>query len=327
MTTKAVVTGGAGFIGSHLCEHLLEAGQEVFVIDDLSTGSIDNIRQLKSNPRFHYEIDSVMHERLLAEMIDSSDVIYHLAATVGVQLVVHSPVSTIENTIKGTELVLKWANKKKKKVLITSTSEVYGKTTKIPFCEEDDLVLGPSFMGRWSYACSKALDEFLALAYFREQRLPVVVARLFNTVGPRQTGRYGMVIPRFVRQALSNKPLTVYGDGSQTRCFAYVGDVVRALQALMEDERTPGQIFNVGNPQEVTINQLAERVIQLTESGSKIDHIPYEVAYDEGFEDMRRRVPSIEKIQKAIGFEPTANLDNILQYVINYQMQLENQSL
>lgn len=327
MTTKALVTGGAGFIGSHLCEQLLASGQEVYVIDDLSTGSIDNIRQLKDNPRFHYEIGSITHERLLAEMIDTCDVVYHLAATVGVALVVHSPVSTIENTIKGTELVLKWANKKKKKVLITSTSEVYGKSTKIPFSEEDDIVIGPSFIGRWSYACSKALDEFLGLAYYREQRLPVVISRLFNTVGPRQTGRYGMVIPRLVRQALNNKPLTVYGTGNQTRCFAYVGDVVRALQGLMDDERTAGQIFNVGNPQEVSINQLAERIIQLTESESSIDHIPYEVAYDEGFEDMQRRVPSIEKIQRVIGFQPSANLDDILRRVITYQTELEQQSL
>ncbi len=326
MTTKALVTGGAGFIGSHLCEYLLKAGQEVFMLDDLSTGSIDNIRHLKTNPLFHYEIDSVTHERLLAELIDSSDVVYHLAATVGVQLVVHSPVSTIENTFKGTELVLRWANKKKKKVLLTSTSEVYGKTTKFPFCEDDDLVLGPSYIGRWSYACSKALDEFLALAYYREQRLPVVVARLFNTVGPRQTGRYGMVIPRFVRQALSNKPLTVYGDGNQTRCFGYVGDIVRALHLLMENERTVGQVYNVGNPQEVSINQLAQKVISLAESQSKIDYIPYEVAYAEGFEDMQRRVPSIEKIQHAIGFEPTADLDDILRYVIEYHSKLDDQN-
>lgn len=327
MTTKALITGGAGFIGSHLCERLLKAGQEVFVLDDLSTGSIDNIRHLKANPRFHYEIDSVMHEPLLAELVDSSDVIYHLAATVGVQLVVHSPVSTIENTFKGTELVLKWANKKKKKVLITSTSEVYGKSIKIPFTEEDDLLIGPSYIGRWSYACSKALDEFLGLAYYREQRLPVVITRLFNTVGPRQTGRYGMVIPRFVRQALGGKDLTVYGDGAQTRCFAYVGDVVDALYRLMEDERTAGQIFNVGNPQEVSINELAARIIQLTESSSKVEHIPYDVAYDEGFEDMRRRVPSIEKIRRVIGFEPTARLDDIIRFVVEFQSQLDQQTL
>jgi len=266
--TISLVTGGAGFVGSHLAERLLERGDEVYILDDLSTGAINNIAHLKANPRFHYTVDTLMNERLLAELVDSSDNVYHLAAAVGVFLVVESPVYTIENTVRGTELVLKWANKKKKKVLITSTSEVYGKSTRFPFNEADDLVIGPSSMGRWSYASSKLLDEFLGLAYYREHRLPVIIARLFNTVGPRQTGRYGMVIPRFVGQALANEPLTVFGSGQQSRCFTYVKDAVDALIGLMDSPATPGQIFNIGNPEEITIEKLAQAIIARTGSSS-----------------------------------------------------------
>jgi UDP-glucose 4-epimerase len=312
----ALITGGAGFIGSHLAEELLARGDEVYVIDDLTTGSINNISHLKSNPRFHYVIDTIMHESVLAELIDTSDCVYHLAAAVGVFLVVERPVYTIENTVGGTELVLKWANKKKKKVLFTSTSEVYGKGTRIPFNEADDLLIGPSTMGRWSYACSKLLDEFLALAYHREYKLPVTIARLFNTVGPRQSGRYGMVIPRFVSQAQAGQPLTVYGDGQQSRCFTYVGDAVRGLIGLMAHPATSGQVYNVGSAAEVTIEQLARQVIAKTGSSSTIQYIPYDEAYSENFEDMRRRVPDTTRIHQTLGWQATFGLDEILQQMI-----------
>lgn len=317
----ALITGGAGFIGSHLAEQLLGRGEEVYILDDLSTGSINNIAHLKANPKFHYVIDSISHEPALAELVDLSDTVYHLAASVGVFLVVESPVYTIENTVRGTESVLKWANKKKKKVLITSTSEVYGKSTRLPFNEADDLVIGPSSMGRWSYACSKLLDEFLALAHHREHKLPVVIARLFNTVGPRQSGRYGMVIPRFVSQALAGQPLTVFGSGQQSRCFTYVGDAVKALIGLMDSPKTAGQLYNVGNPQEITIAELATRIIARTNSLSQIRYVPYDEAYSEGFEDMARRVPDISKIHQAIGYQPTVGLDEILDRVIAFIRQ------
>lgn len=317
--TISLVTGGAGFVGSHLADRLLERGDEVYVLDDLSTGAINNIAHLKANPRFHYTIDTIMNERLLAELVDSSDNVYHLAAAVGVFLVVESPVYTIENTVRGTELVLKWANKKKKKVIITSTSEVYGKSTRFPFNEADDLVIGPSSMGRWSYASSKLLDEFLGLAYYREHRLPVTIARLFNTVGPRQTGRYGMVIPRFVGQALADQPLTVFGNGQQSRCFTYVRDAVDALIGLMDSPATPGQIYNIGNPEEVTIEKLARTIIAKTGSRSTLTYVPYSEAYQEGFEDMPRRVPDIRKIGEAIGYRPEFGLEEILDRVIEYQ--------
>lgn len=319
--STALITGGAGFIGSHLAEQLLGRGDTVYIIDDLSTGAVNNIAHLKANPKFHYLIDSISHEPALAELVDLSDTVYHLAASVGVFLVVESPVYTIENTVRGTELILKWANKKKKKVLITSTSEVYGKSTRIPFNEADDLVIGPSSMGRWSYACSKLLDEFLALAHHREHKLPVVVARLFNTVGPRQSGRYGMVIPRFVSQALAGQALTVFGTGQQSRCFTYVGDAVHALIGLMDHSETAGQLYNVGNPQEITIEELANRIITRTNSPSQIRHVPYNEAYSEGFEDMARRVPDISKIQQAIGYQPTVGLDEILDQVIAFIRQ------
>ena len=313
---RSLITGGAGFVGSHLAEELLRRGDEVFVIDDLSTGRIDNIEPLKRNPKFHYVIDSVHNERVLAEWIDRCDVVYHLAAAVGVKLIVESPVNTIETNVHGTEVVLKLANKKKKKVLITSTSEVYGKSTAVPFREDQDLVLGPTTKGRWSYACSKAIDEFLAIAYWHEKRLPVIIVRLFNTVGPRQTGRYGMVIPNFVQQALNNEPITVYGDGEQSRAFGYVGDIARALADLARHPQAVGEVFNIGNTTEITMNALAERIRQMTGSLSEIVHIPYDRAYEQGFEDMPRRVPDISKIQRLTGYQPSVELDEILERVI-----------
>jgi UDP-glucose 4-epimerase len=314
----SLITGGAGFIGSHLAEALLRRHGEVYIIDDLSTGSIVNIEHLKGLPGFHYTIDTITNEPLLAELIDRCDIVYHLAAAVGVKLIVESPVRTIETNIHGTEVVLKHANKKKKKVLLASTSEVYGKADAVPFREDQDLVLGPTFKGRWSYACSKAIDEFLALAYWREKKLPVVIVRLFNTVGPRQTGRYGMVIPTFVQQALLGQPITVYGDGGQSRCFGYVADVVQAMMSLAESPDAVGQIYNIGSDQETTLNELAQLVQDMTNSCSEIVHIPYDVAYEEGFEDMRRRVPDISKIRALIGFAPTLDIRGILERVIAY---------
>jgi UDP-glucose 4-epimerase len=313
---RSLITGGAGFIGSHLAEELLNGGDEIFVLDDLSTGCIDNIEHLKRHPKFHYVIDSVHNEPVLAELIDRCDMVYHLAAAVGVKLIVESPVNTIETNVHGTEVVLKVANKKKKKVLITSTSEVYGKSTSVPFREDQDLVLGPTTKGRWSYACSKAIDEFLAIAYWHEKRLPVVIARLFNTVGPRQTGRYGMVIPNFVQQALNGEPITVYGTGEQSRAFGYVGDVVRALADLGRHPQAIGEVFNIGNTTEITMNALAEKVREMTGSNSEIVHIPYDRAYEQGFEDMPRRVPDISKVQRLTGYQPTVDLDGILERVI-----------
>jgi UDP-glucose 4-epimerase len=310
-----LITGGAGFVGSHLAEALLGQGNSVTVLDDLSTGSIANIQHLKRQPRFAYVIDSVMHRAVLAELIDECDIVYHLAAAVGVRLVVDSPVRTLHINIRATELVLEAAKKKRKKVLITSTSEVYGKATKIPFHEDDDLVIGPPVRGRWSYACSKAIDEFLAIAYHREHGVPIVVVRLFNTVGPRQTGTYGMVLPRFVNQALSGSPITIYGDGTQSRCFGWVGDVVQALISLGVHEEAVGSIFNIGSDQEVTINELAAMVKDVTESNSPIRHLSYEEAYGKGFEDMSRRVPDLSRIRAAIGYKPTKSLREIVHAV------------
>jgi UDP-glucose 4-epimerase len=313
---RVLVTGGAGFVGSHLCEALLERGDEVYVLDDLSTGSIDNIAHLKDHSNFHYKIESVTNEPLLAEMIDRCDTVVHLAAAVGVKLIVESPVRTIETNVHGTEVVLKVANKKKKLVLIASTSEVYGKSAKVPFAEDDDLVLGPTSKHRWAYACSKMIDEFLALAYWKERKLPVIIVRLFNTVGPRQTGQYGMVVPNFVRQALAGEPITVFGDGTQSRSFTYVGDVVRAVVALINEPRAIGQVFNIGNGKEITIGDLAARIKAMTGSRSDIVTIPYDQAYEAGFEDMPRRVPDISKVRALIGYEPTVELDDILTRVI-----------
>ncbi len=325
MAVRSLITGGAGFVGSHLAEELLRRGEEVHVIDDLSTGRIDNIEHLKRNPRFHYLIDSVHNEPVLAELVDRCDVVYHLAAAVGVKLIVESPVNTIETNVHGTEVVLKHANKKKKRVLITSTSEVYGKSTAVPFREDQDLVLGPTTKGRWSYACSKAIDEFLAIAYWHEKNLPVVIVRLFNTIGPRQTGRYGMVVPNFVQQAISGQPITVYGDGQQSRAFGYVGDVVTALANLAHHPAAAGEVFNVGNTQEITINELAELVKKMTGSESEIVHIPYDRAYEKGFEDMPRRVPDIGKIQRLIGYRPSLDLEGVLERII-YSIQNNERS-
>jgi UDP-glucose 4-epimerase len=313
---RVLITGGAGFVGSHLAEALLARGDEVYVLDDLSTGSIDNIAHLKSDPKFHYTIDTVTNEPLLAELIDRCDTVVHLAAAVGVKLIVESPVRTIETNVHGTEVVLKVANKKKKLVLIASTSEVYGKSAKVPFNENDDLVLGPTSKHRWAYACSKMIDEFLALAYWKERKLPVIIVRLFNTVGPRQTGQYGMVVPNFVRQALANEPITVFGDGTQSRSFTYVGDVVRAVVALINEPRAIGQVFNIGNGNEIAIKDLALQIKAMTGSTSPIVTIPYDQAYEAGFEDMPRRVPDIARIRALIGYEPTVELDEILSRVI-----------
>ena len=318
---KAFITGGAGFIGSHLAERFLDDGHEVIVLDNLSTGSIDNIAHLKGRPGFSYTIDSVTNESLLAELIDRSDVVFHLAAAVGVKLIVEQPVHTIETNVHGTEVVLKHANKKKKLVFIASTSEVYGKSADVPFREAADLVLGPSVKHRWAYACSKLIDEFLALAYWKEKKLPVVIVRLFNTVGPRQTGQYGMVLPTFVRQALAGHPITVFGDGTQSRSFTYVGDVIEALVRLAGEKRAVGEVFNIGNMGEVTIADLAARVKSMTGSCSPIQYIPYDEAYETGFEDMPRRVPDISKIRELVGYEPKVPLDDIIRSVIDHMRE------
>jgi UDP-glucose 4-epimerase len=315
---RVLITGGAGFIGSHLAERLIARGDEVTILDDLSTGSIENIQAIKDCPRFSYHIDTIRNYRLTAELVDMCDVIYHLAAAVGVRLIVESPVNTIETNIRGTDIILSLAAKKRKRVLIASTSEVYGKRNRVPFREDDDLVLGPTSKGRWSYACSKAIDEFLAIAYWKEKKVPTVIARLFNTVGPRQTGRYGMVIPNFVQQALCGQDITVFGDGTQTRCFTHVSDVVEALIALAEHPRAVGQVYNVGSDREISILELAHKIKEMTGSDSRITFIPYNQAYEEGFEDMMRRVPDITKIRKLIGYEPKVDLDSILQGVIDY---------
>jgi len=319
MARAVLITGGAGFIGSHLAEALIGQGDRVSVIDDLSTGAIANIRHLKGHQRFSYTLDTITNEGVLGELIDECDVVVHLAAAVGVQLIVQSPVRTIETNVTGTEAVLKWAAKKGKQVLLASTSEVYGKSAQLPFREDADLVLGPPTIGRWSYACSKLLDEFLALAYAKERDLPVVIARFFNTVGPRQTGRYGMVIPRFVRAALRGEPLEVYGDGQQRRCFTYVGDAVSALLSLLDLPAALGEIFNVGNPEEVTIEELARRVIALADSSSELRFVPYDRAYEAGFEDMHRRIPSIEKLSRLTGYQPTLDLDGIIRSVLAFE--------
>jgi len=315
---KALLTGGAGFIGSHLAERLLELGHEVHVLDNLSTGSMENIAHLKGRAGFSYVIDSVTNEPVLAEMIDGCDVVFHLAAAVGVKLIVEQPVHTIETNVHGTEVVLKHANKKKKLVVIASTSEVYGKSADVPFREGADVVLGATVKHRWAYACSKLIDEFLALAYWKEKKLPIVIVRLFNTVGPRQTGRYGMVLPTFVRQALEGQPITVFGDGTQSRSFTYVADVVDALVKLAQEPRAVGEVFNVGNTEEVTIVDLAERVKRATGSASAVQFVPYDQAYEAGFEDMPRRVPDISKVRNLIGYEPRLVLDEIVCRVVEH---------
>ena len=315
--SRFLITGGAGFIGSHLSDRLLEDGHAVHVLDDLSTGSIENISHLKANPHFEYTIDSAANVPLVAELVDEVDIVYHLAAAVGVELIVSSPVRTLETNVHLTEIVLSQASKRKRPVLFTSTSEVYGKSRDLPFREDGDLTLGSTDKGRWAYACSKAIDEFLAVAYWRERKLPTIIVRLFNTVGPRQTGRYGMVVPRFISQALAGQPLTVYGDGKQRRCFCHVTDSVEALVRIAEVESAYGGVFNVGSQEETSIYELARRVIELTESESEIVYVPYEEAYEEGFEDMERRIPDLARIEGQIGWGPTHNLDEIVQDVIN----------
>ncbi|MCA9475958.1 MAG: GDP-mannose 4,6-dehydratase [Nitrospira sp.] len=315
---KFCITGGAGFIGSHLAESLLEEGGEVFVIDDLSTGNIENIEHLKSHPRFHWVVDTIMNRDVMADLIDGVDTVFHLAAAVGVQLIVESPVRTIETNVRGTEIVLELANRKRKKVVIASTSEVYGKSIHIPFRESDDLVMGPPTKGRWSYACSKALDEFLALSYWKEKHCPTIIVRLFNTVGPRQTGQYGMVIPRMVGQALSHEPITVFGSGAQRRCFVWVKDVVNALVALEKHPEAVGNIYNIGNSREIRIADLAKLIKRMSGSTSEIQFIPYDEAYESGFEDMDRRVPDLGKIHDLIGYSPTLEVEDIVMRVIDH---------
>ena len=313
---RYLITGGAGFIGSHLADELIARGHRVHALDDLSTGSIENIRHLKDLPDFRYTVDSAANAPLVAELVDEADVVFHLAAAVGVELIVESPVQTIETNVHCTEVVLAQANKKKKPVFIASTSEVYGKSAQLPYREDGDLLLGPTVKGRWSYACSKAIDEFLAIAYWKERKLPTVLGRLFNTVGPRQTGRYGMVIPNFVRQALAEQPITVYGDGTQRRCFCHVRDVVTALADLMSREDAYGEVFNIGADEEVSILDLAHRVREAANSESEIVLVPYDEAYEEGFEDMARRVPDTAKIGRLLGWRPTKSLLEILADVV-----------
>ena len=313
---RYLITGGAGFIGSHLSDALLGRGDEVFILDDLSTGSVENIRHMKSHARFHYTFDTIQNKQTLAELVDESDVVVHLAAAVGVRLIVESPVRTLETNVYGTQLVLDAASKKKKLVFTASTSEVYGKSDKVPFHEDADLVLGPTTIGRWSYAASKALDEFLALSYWKERKLPVIVARLFNTVGPRQTGRYGMVVPNFVRQALAAEPITVFGTGQQSRCFCDVRDTVDAILRLLGNERAIGEVVNIGTDHEISIEGLAHFVKQRAQSESPITFIPYDQAYEPGFEDMPRRIPSLEKLEQLTGFRPRTSLGEIVDRVI-----------
>lgn len=312
---RYLITGGAGFIGSHLAEALLQRDSTVHVIDNLSTGSFANIEPLKSHPEFRYVLDDVKNRHVLAELVDSADVVFHLAAAVGVRLIVESPVDTIETNVHATELVLEAAAKKNKKVILASTSEVYGKANKVPFSEDDDLVLGPPHRGRWSYACSKLIDEFLGLAYCREKETPVTIVRLFNTIGPRQAGQYGMVVPRFIRQALRGEPITVYGNGEQSRCFGWVGDVVRALIALSEHPDAVGNVYNIGSQEEITILELAKKVLQVTDSSSPIVFVPYDQAYQEGFEDMPRRIPDLARIKGLIGYQPSIDLECMLKAI------------
>ena len=315
---RALVTGGAGFIGSHLTEALLAGGHEVVVLDDLSTGQAENLQPVKGHPRLEMAAGSVTDETLVRKLLRGADVVYHLAAAVGVKLILERPVATIETNIVGTEVILRAAGEERPRVVIASTSEVYGKNDRVPLSEEDDRVLGPTTRSRWSYACSKAIDEFLALAHHRERGLPVTIVRYFNTIGPRQTGRYGMVVPRFVRQALDGQPITVYGDGSQSRCFTDVEDTVRATIALSQAPAAVGGVFNVGTTDEVTIGALAERVRALTGGTSPIVRVPYDEAYQPGFEDLRRRVPDIRKAARVVGYQPRVPLDETLSRVIRY---------
>ena len=316
---KVLITGGAGFIGSYLAEAYLARGDEVYVIDDLSTGSLDNIKPLAANPMFHFVNDTILNRDAMLELTGICDVIAHLAAAVGVKLIIDEPLKSIHTNIVGTEVVLELANKFRKKTFLASTSEVYGRNSQVPLHEDNLRIYGPTHLARWSYAATKAMDEFLALAYYRTKQLPVVIARFFNTVGPRQTGRYGMVIPRFVGQALRNEPITIFGDGKQTRSFTYVKDVVRGVIGLLEEPRAIGEIFNIGGDNEISINDLAARVKSITGSASPIVHVPYNEAYQEGFEDMERRLPDISRIASLIGYKNTYALDKILAEIVEYE--------
>jgi len=321
---RYLITGGAGFIGSHLAERLIDRGDHVVVLDNLSTGSMENIRHLKSSSRMEYHLDGIENRQLVAELVDDADIVVHLAAAVGVKLIVESPVRTIETNVNGTQMILEAACRKRKLVLTASTSEVYGKNTNVPFHEDADLVLGPTTKGRWSYAASKALDEFLALSYWKEKKLPVIVVRLFNTVGPRQTGRYGMVLPNFVKSALGNAPISIFGNGQQSRCFCDVRDTVEALIRLMDTDRSVGEVTNVGNTEEITIENLALKVKEQTKSTSSIEYVPYDKAYEPGFEDMMRRVPSVEKLFALTGFRPQTPLTEIIDRVtLSFQAKPE----
>ncbi len=316
---RTLITGGAGFIGSHLADVLLDLGHEVTIIDDLSTGSLDNLAGARKSPRCHLAIASIRNETVMDRLISECDVIYHLASAVGVDLIVSQPVEVIERCVLGTETVLKTAARYLKKTLLTSTSEIYGKSTQVPFAEDDDRLLGSTTKSRWSYSCSKAIDEFLALAYHKEYGLPVVIARLFNTIGPRQKGRYGMVVPRFVEAAAAGNPIRVFGDGNQSRCFSFVGDVAGALVALMEEPAAAGTVVNVGNDEEVSIMELAERVKRITGSDSEIVTVPYSEAYEEGFEDMQRRIPDLTRVRRLIRYQPTVGLDEIIRLIWDHQ--------
>ena len=313
-----LITGGAGFIGSHLAERLLDRGDRVVLLDNLSTGSMDNIRHLKAHANLQYHLDGIDNRQLVAELVDDADAVVHLAAAVGVKLIVESPVRTIETNVNGTQMILEAAAKKRKLVVTASTSEVYGKSTNIPFHEDSDLVLGPTTKGRWSYAASKALDEFLALSYWKEKKLPVIVVRFFNTVGPRQTGRYGMVLPNFVKSALDNSTISIYGDGKQSRCFCDVRDTVESLLRLIDTPKAIGEVVNIGNTEEISIEGLAQRVKERTNSTSPIEFVPYDKAYEPGFEDMMRRVPSVDKLQALTGFRPQTPLNEIIDRVATY---------
>jgi UDP-glucose 4-epimerase len=315
---RALITGGAGFIGSHLCERLLHDGFQVAVIDDLSTGNINNLKSCLSNKDFSFVEDSVQNEKMMYTLIDKCEIIFHLAAAVGVELIVKQPVKTIETNIRGTEVVLDIARKFGKKLLIASTSEIYGKNGKIPFKEDDDRVLGSTKFSRWSYACSKAIDEFLGLAYHKQYGLPILILRFFNTVGERQTGQYGMVIPRFVKAALLGEPLVIYGDGKQSRCFAYVHDVIDGMIKLVNEPSSYGNVYNIGSTEEISIENLAIRVKEITGSSSEIKYIPYEKVYGQDFDDMMRRVPCLDKIQRQVGYYPKTSLDKTLEIIINY---------
>jgi len=315
---RTLITGGAGFIGSHLCEHLLAEGHNVSIIDNLSTGKFSNIEHLQTNPNFQYTIGSVLDEKLLEQLVSSCDEIYHLAAAVGVKYIIENPLLSLQTNILGTEMVLELANRYKKKVLLASTSEIYGKNDQIPFKEDDDRVLGSTNISRWSYSCAKAIDEFFAFGYLREKKLPIIIVRLFNTVGPRQTGQYGMVIPKFVKAAQLNQPIIIYGTGKQSRCFADVADIVWGLKTLMNEPKAIGQVFNIGNTEEITIEDLAMKIKTLTKSSSKIEYKPYEDVFEQGFEDMFRRMPDLTKINEYIGYSPKYSLDMILERVIKY---------